>query len=522
MTDSDIPGSQPLPRLSKSKLVAALQCSRKLWLAVNQPEAESFDASREAVFATGHQVGEVARQLAAAEFGTGELIDVKEPLGWSGGLQRCREALAEPGLNVFFEAPFAVDGLVVICDIVVHHASGELWLIEVKSSTGTHGRPYVDDAAFQAWAMAQAGQTPDRVFIRVIDKNFVYPGHGDYRGLFRDEDVSEAVRERLDRVPELLDAARRIAAGLEPQIRTGAHCNRPYECGFITHCQRWEAERFGPPPEQPIELLGRRNTGTLSAIERQRIADEGWTDLRQLPAGFPADPRARAIVRSVRESRPWVARGLGPALRSLPYPHYFFDFETIAYAVPAWPGTRPYQQIPFQWSCHVQHSDGRIEHREFLDLSGDDPREACAASLVKLIGGVGGVVVVYHQPFEAGRINELARDLPHHTPGLRRALAKMRDLLPIVREHYYHPAQRGSYSIKAVLPTVAPELDYADLEEVQDGNAAQAAYLEAVNPSTPVARREELRARLLAYCSRDTQAMLVLTRRLAGGSNSGA
>jgi hypothetical protein len=507
-----------LPRLSKSKLVAALQCERRLWLAVNHPEAEGFDPQRESIFATGHQVGEFARRLAAAEWGDGELIDVKEPLGWDGGLERCREVLAQPGLKVLFEAPFSTEGLGVIGDIIVRHASGELWLIEVKSSTGIKDRPYLDDASFQAWTMAQCGLEPDRVLIRVLDSAFVYPGRGDYRGLFRDEDVTEAVRERLPHVAGLLETSRRAAAGSEPEIRTGRHCSRPYSCGFIGHCQRWEADRFGLPPENPVDLIGRRHTGTLTAAERKRIAEEGWTDLRQLPPDFPADPRAQAIVRSVREGRPWVAPGLRTVLAALPYPRYYFDFETIAYAIPVWPGTSPYQQVPFQWSCHVEHSDGRVEHHEFLDLSGKDPREACAASLAKVIGGVGGVVVVYNKTFEEGQLRRLASDLPQHATALRRAISRMRDLLPIVRDHYYHPGQRGSYGIKAVLPTVAPELDYGELDEVQHGLAAQLAYVEAADERTSPERREQLRERLLAYCKRDTEAMLVLARRLSRAS----
>lgn len=510
-------------RLSKSRLVDALQCERKLWLAVNRPELQTVDALRESVFATGNEVGEMARRLATEAFGAGELVDVKEPLGWAGGLQRCRRALEEPGLKVLFEAPFAHGGLAVICDIVVRHPAGpdgrrELHLVEVKSSTGIGGKPYVQDAAIQAWCMAQCGYPPDRVFIRLLDRDFVYPGNVRYAGLLRDEDVTEQVAAFLPEVPGLLERSRAAAAGGEPEIRTGAHCSQPYDCGFLTHCQRWEAERFGPTPEFPVMLLGRRNTGKLTKAEKERIATQGWADLRDLPDGFPADPRARAIVRATRGGQPWRLPGLALAIRALPYPRYYFDFEAIAPAIPRWPGTRPYQQVPFQWSCHVEHRDGRIEHHEFLDLSGDDPREGCAASLVKLLGGVGGVVVVYYQAFEAQRLAELARELPHHAPALRRVERKLRDLLPIVRDHYYHPAQHGSYSIKAVLPTVAPELDYGDLEEVQHGLGAQLAWLEATAEHTAPERREQLRERLLAYCKRDTEAMLVLAQRLGGVS----
>jgi hypothetical protein len=124
------------------------------------------------------------------------------------------------------------------------------------------------------------------------------------------------------------------------------------------------------------------------------------------------------------------------------------------------------------------------------------------------------VVIVYHQAFDAACLADLARDVPAHAAALRRAIGKLRDLLPVVREHYYHPGQRGSYSIKAVLPTVAPELDYGELEEVQHGLSAQLAWREATSERTAPERRGQLRDRMLVYCRRDTEAMLVLARRL--------
>ena len=164
--------------------------------------------------------------------------------------------------------------------------------------------------------------------------------------------------------------------------------------------------------------------------------------------------------------------------------------------MPIWAGTRPYQQVPFQWSCHVEHADGRLDHHDFLDASGADPRQECARQLADLMGGLGGCVLVYFQPFEEMRLRELARDLPHLATGIQRVIAKLRDLLPIVRAHYYHPDQQGSYSIKALLPTVVPELDYAALEEVRDGGGAQRAYLELIDATTEEGRRASLRSNL--------------------------
>lgn len=510
-----ISGKAKPVRLSKSRLVDALQCPRKLWLAVNEPACATVTAGQQAIFDTGNQVGEMARHLATQHYGRGDLIDVKEPLGWSGGTARCAAAMAEPGLQVLFEAPFVHGGLAVICDIVVRHSDGQVWLIEVKSATSTNDKPYVDDAAFQAWVMTQCGHAPDRVVIRLINTDWTYAGDGDYAGLFQDEDVTTEVRRRLPHVSGLLSVCQQLAQGTEPATRTGRQCNKPYACAFAEHCQAWEAEQFGAPPEFPVTLIGGRFKGKLSKLEQQRIADQGWADLRELPLRFPADARARAIVTSVRRGKATIVPGLKAALDALPYPRYHFDFETINPAIPLWAGTRPYQQVPFQWSCHVEQEDGSVEHHEFLDISGQDPRDECASRIIALMGREGGVVLAYYVTFEASRLKELARDLPRHAKGLKRVIAKLHDLYPIVGSHYYHPAMKGSFSIKAVLPTVAPELDYSLLGEVRHGGAAQQAWLEAIAPHTNAQRRVELQAALLAYCQRDTEAMLVLARRLA-------
>lgn len=522
LSTADLPALQPdknAPRLSKSRLVQALQCDRRLWLAVNRPDLVMIDAATQAVFDSGHRVGEVAREVATQAWGTGELIDVKEPLDWQGGAKRCREALqqarAQGTLAVLFEAPFIGPDFAVIADIVVHQPDGEIWLIEVKSSTRLDGKPYIDDATFQADAMVRSGLAPDRVFVRLIDTSFVYKGSRDYQGLFRDEDVTEAVRERLPLVDRFVARSRAVAGGSEPQVRPGDHCSTPYDCAFQSHCDAWQAAIDGPPPQHPIEVLARRNTGRLSTLERNQISQRGWVDVRQVPEGFLADPRTQDIARAIRTGQPWTAPGLKAALRSLPYPRFYFDFETINPAVPIWSGTRPYQQVPFQWSCHVEHADGRLDHHEFLDVSGADPRPECARRLVDLMAGLGGCVLVYFQPFEESRLRELARDLPEFALGLQRVIGKLRDLLPIVQTHYYHPDQQGSYSIKAVLPTVVPELDYEGLEEVRDGGGAQRAYLELIDPGIEAVRGQQLRANLLAYCQRDTQAMVELVSRLS-------
>lgn len=497
--------------LSKSRLISYQQCDRKLWLSVHHPELAIVSGSAQASFDTGNEVGEFARREAERQSGVGTLIDVR-PHGWKDGVRLCQEALARPGLQVLFEAPFIAGGIGVLVDIVVRAADGALTLIEVKSSSSLKGKPYVDDAAIQAWTMTAAGHAPDRVVLRLLDSSWVYQGDGDYGGLFKDIDVTAEVQERFERMPELVRNAQLTLEGIEPQTEPGKHCSKPFACGFGAHCQTWNASRKPTPPPNPVGILLRRNMGTLTRAEKKALKDGIYADLSDLPGDFPEDERTRAIVRSLCQGTVWASGELVKSLAAVPYPRYHFDFETIAFAVPRWKATRPYQQVPFQWSCHVEHADGTVEHHEYLDISGDDPREGCARKIVELMGKNGdGVVVVYSQSFEETRLKELARDFPEHAAGLKRVIARLVDLLPIFREHYFHPDLEASWSIKKVLPTVAPELSYSALTEVQDGGGAQRAYLEAI-ASIDIRRKAELSERMLMYCGRDTEAMLRLIR----------
>jgi len=197
-------------------------------------------------------------------------------------------------------------------------------------------------------------------------------------------------------------------------------------------------------------------------------------------------------------------------IQALPYPRYYLDFETIGFAVPVWTGTRPYAQLPFQWSCHIERADGSIAHQEFLDLSGNDPRYEFAKTLIEVVA-TQGPVLVYSAGFEGARIRELAELFPQFASQLLDITERFFDLLTVARNHYYHPDMKGSWSIKAILPTIAPELDYGNLA-VSDGLMAQEAYKEAIHSRTTPERKEEVRNAMLKYCEQDTIAMLKIVR----------
>ena len=203
------------------------------------------------------------------------------------------------------------------------------------------------------------------------------------------------------------------------------------------------------------------------------------------------------------------------ALASHKPPAYFMDFETIQFAVPIWKGTRPYQQIPFQFSVHRLSRTGKLEQQAFVDLSGKDPSKAFAEALLAACGER-GPIFVYNAGFETARIRDLAARFPRLAKALLALNERVVDLLPVAREYYYQPSQQGSWSIKAVLPTFCPDLNYGDLDGVQDGGMAMEAFLEALSPQTGAARKVEIERQLLDYCALDTYAMVRLWSAFTG------
>jgi hypothetical protein len=200
----------------------------------------------------------------------------------------------------------------------------------------------------------------------------------------------------------------------------------------------------------------------------------------------------------------------------VPYPRFYLDFETIQFAIPRWLGTRPYEQIPFQWSCHIEAESDPLAHAEFLDISGELPLRGCAEALIAALGDRGPILT--YSAFEKTVIRQLATRLPDLHDDLLALIPRLFDLLPLIKGHYYHAQMKGSFSIKAVLPTIAPDLTYDDLDEVQDGIGAQIAYEEAVDPAGSEERRTQLSAALRHYCERDTLAMVRLVQHFASST----
>lgn len=487
-----------MPGLSKSRLTGFLQCPKRLWLEVHRRDLiPPVDPATQALFDTGHAVGAIAQQLYDPDR-SGTLIDGSD--GMAAALAATRAIIERGPTGPLFEATVERDGLLIRAD-VIEPASGSsgVRLVEVKSSTSVKPE-HVTDCAIQAWVLGASALKPASVALARIDSTFVYSGDGNYRGLLAEEDLTAKVAPLLPEVPRWLAAAMATVEGPEPAVTIGSRCKSPYECAFMGHC--W------PKVEHPLTSLPRLGK-RLDAL----VAG-GHQDVRDLPETVLYSADARRVWRAARSGQPEFTPP-GPAGRPpAGFPRYYLDFETVAPGIPLWPGTRPFQTVPFQWSLHVETAPGQLEHREFLDLSGSHPARGVAAALVAAAGTSGPVFT--YSSYERQCLNTLAACCPDLAAPLRAIAARLFDLLPVMQACWYHPAMQGSWSIKAVLPTVAPDLDYGQLEGVQDGIGAQAAWFRAIDPATTAAERERLRVQLLRYCGYDTLAMVRVVGFLEG------
>jgi len=478
--------------LSKSKLMSFRQCPKKLWLETHRPELAETDSQTEAGFATGHEVGAIARRL--YDDGAGIMIEYEG--GMPAALARTAEALSQQSAAPIFEATVERDGLLVRADVLLRGDDGPR-LVEVKSSTKLKPE-YLEDCAIQSWVFEASPARPRSVALAHINNQFVYQGDGDYKGLLVEQDITAKIAPLRADVPVSLARAKKVLDAAEPEIAIGTRCWTPYDCPFQKHC--WK--------ETDYPLTG------LPAINSQlnALLADGHYDVRHLPEGLLRNDGQRRVWRAVRDGRAELLPGAREVLSSLAHPRYYLDFETISFAVPRWVGTRPYQQVPFQWSLHIEGRDGSVQHKEFLDLTGELPARAVAEALLEAVDRNGPVFM--YTAFERGCIESLAAFCPDLRVGLMALADRLVDLHPIVKDHYYHPDMHGSWSIKAVLPTIAPELDYSKLGEIQEGTAAQQAYVEAISPHTQEVRREDIRNSLLEYCKHDTLAMIVVAHHL--------
>jgi len=478
--------------LSKSRVMAGLQCHKRLWWTVHEPAAPEleFDTTVQAAFDRGTRVGLVAREHVPG----GVTIDLPYN-AYAERVRMTQQALAG-GAAAIYEASFRAGGVFVAVDIL-ERGNPEFRLIEVKSSASVKEH-YIADVAIQAHVLRQSGLPLGRQELMHLNRECAYP---DLSNLFTRADVTEAVAPVEADVPATVAQQLEMLRGPVPDVPTGPHCTTPHACPFIARC--W-------PTLPPHHVT------TLYSMKRRAMAldDQGYETIYDLPEEVSLGPIPNRQRRAVQENRLIVEPTLSRALATFRSPLAFLDFETVGLAIPVWNGCHPYDQVPVQFSCHVERADGRVMHHEWLADGPADPRPALAERVIRACDGA-QAIVAYNASFERRCLEQMAEAMPAVAEPLRHIAARLIDLLPVIRNHVYHPDFGGSFSLKRVLPALVPELRYDDLA-INEGGLASLELERLLfggadfTPET----KTQLRTDLLRYCHQDTWGLVRLLRRL--------
>ena len=476
--------------LSKSNFMSGLQCHKQLWLEVQEPhQATALTPAQQRIIDQGEEVGQYARQ----QFPGGKLIKGRG----SEAIQATQDAIADRA-TCLFEAAFSFDGLFIRCDIL-HKTSATTWaLLEVKSSSKVKDEHHWD-VAVQKYVLSGVGlPISSTKLMHINTQTCFFP---DLTDLFTISDITAEVDLLLPEIPKRLGQFRAILTeNLQPTLAIGKHCDKPNPCPFTQAC--WEHI-----PEVSIFTIPR-----LDWKKKDALLAQGVLAIADLPPNYPLSENQRTYVDSVLSNQPVVDRGaIAASLAELAYPIHFFDFESQNPAIPRFDGLKPYEQFPFQYSCHVLHEGGHVEHREYLHTDTSDPRPPLIAALAADIAAIGSVIV-YHQSFEASLLRKLAPAFPDYALRLESIANRLWDLEDIFKKYYRHPAFRGSTSIKNVLPTLVPALSYKTLA-VQRGDQAQTVWDEMIRCADLV-KKTQLIEDLRAYCQLDTLAMVAIHKTL--------
>lgn len=492
---------ESVSHLSKTKYCKAVQCKKILWLDKYREE-EKITKANESILNNGTEIGNLARGL------FGEYVNIPYNTDLSKMLQDTQKAI-EDKVKVITEASFNYNNNFCSIDILRNEPDG-MEIYEVKSSTEINDI-YIDDASYQYYVLSSLGYNVKKISIVYVNNLYIRHGKLELNKLFNIEDVTEIAKDKINEIKENINQINlymnTYKENNEPQELIGMQCTKPYPCEYWEYCTK------NLPKPNIFDIKGGMHTD--KKFEKYYEGKISFKDLQY----EDLNPKyLEQIDFEINNKEPKIEKEpIKELLDSLKYPLYFIDFETFQLVIPEYEGTKPYQQLPFQYSLHIIEKEGApIQHKEFLaEIDDKDFLRRFAESIIKDIPK-NGSVIVYNKAFEHSRINELGEIFPDLKQELMRINNNMVDfLLPFKNRQYYMKEMEGSASIKKVLPALYPddpELNYHNLPVVHNGEEASATFLSLQGKSKQ--EQEELRKGLLVYCELDTYAMVKIWEKL--------
>lgn len=487
----------PKAILSKSTFIKGLQCDKHLYLYKHHYNWQDkiSDATR-AVFNRGHKVGALAQTL----FPNGVDASPSSPRAYAKAVEHTKQLIDE-GIKVIYEAAFMYNEVLIYADIIVKR--GRKWNVyEVKSSTSIT-ETNINDISVQYYVMGNAGIEIEDISLIYINNEYVRQGKLDINQFFNTESLLDEALDNQGWVSEEVERLKGIVAqDTIPNIDIGTHCNDPYSCSYIGHC--WK-----DIPENSVFNIRR-----MHQTKKFDLYNEGIISLDDIPDNLELPASQRLQIDSYISGETTIDKhAIEEFLDTFKYPLYFMDFESFQPAIPLYNNSKPYQQIPFQYSLHYQRTkDSKLEHKEFLAEVGSDPRIPFIKQLLKDTKSP-GQIVVFNKSFELMVLHSIAKDFPEYNNQIEGLVNRVVDIMtPFQKKWYYTPSMEGSYSIKKVLPALVPDLSYEGLQ-IADGGTASVSF-EQLLDENDMFKLEDTRKDLLEYCKLDTLAMVKIFLKL--------
>lgn len=485
--------------LTKTEFIRGLDCVRRAWLDRNRPDLKPILslAVRERI-EVGKRLGNLARgRYPGGTFATNPGADAESA-------STSTNALLESGAECLFEATFISGGRLARLDVLSRHDDGGWIVDEVKSSSIKEpdkiDEEKVFDLAFQVHTAKQAGVGVHQARLVLVDTSFVWDGSPftaqTLLGTVNLTELCEAKTPEIEtRCSSLVEA---LALDTEPDVEKNTHCKT---CDYFDHCHE-------SSPKHDLIFLPRISPKAVNDLRAK-----GYASIDQIPPEEKLTDARRRMRDVIVSGAPHIGAGLCEALASIPFPAAFIDYESSNPAFPMYPGTRPYQQVCFQWSAHVLESpDGSPRHSEYLADNLEDPRADFCRTLWEAVKDC--PAIVHYTGFEITQLKAMVSDgIPLAAELLEAIQTRSVDVEKIVSEHLYFEAFKGKTSIKVVLPALVPTMSYKDLL-IADGTAAATGFRKMLDAATPKEDAAILRKALLEYCCQDTLAMVEIYQAL--------
>ena len=488
--------NRPSPFLSKTKYLDGLKCHKLLWYEYNRKEdLPEVDAATQAIMDQGSAVGELAQTL------------------FPGGIALQRDRMpnkqAEKSLEAvklrkpLFEAGFMYKQGYALADILNPVEKGAWDLIEVKSSSSVKDEHY-NDVAFQKYVYEGSGLKIRKCYLMYVNNQYVRKGAIEPKKLFATEDVTKQCDELIPEIEQnIADMLEVIKKQDALQVKVGPHCDSPYPCPLEDIC--WS---FLPPKDNVFCLY----SGTKKAYE---LMERGVLRITDIKEDVKLSDKQNIQVVCHKNGTPHIdKKGIEDFLKTLKYPLYFLDFETINPAIPAYDNSRPFEAIPFQYSLHiVKEKNAKPEHYSYIASGDKDPRPEILRQLKELLGSSGSVIA-YNATFEKTTLRHASEAYPEYQDWVAELEERIVDLLVPFRGFlYYHPGQAGSASLKNVLPVITNS-KYDNLE-INEGTMASIEYSRVTfGKNIDEKERQRVYKALEKYCDLDTKGMIEILESL--------